>query len=138
MSTSEVFDFSTGKEQTDDMTDIEELLNLYLAVWNDTDPARRRAEIDRLWAADAIYANALSEYQGHEQIAHGITRSHDAWVGTGHRFVSAGIAATHHNTARFVWHIFGPDGGGPVSMGTNFITFSEDGLITGDYQYLDK
>jgi hypothetical protein len=138
MSTSEVFEFSTRNDQTDDMTNTEELLIRYLAVWNDTDPAHRRAEIDRLWSAKAVYANALSEYRGHEQIAHGITRSHDAWVGTGHKFVSAGIAATHHNTARFVWHMFGPDGGDSVSIGTNFITFSEDGLIAGDYQFLDK
>ena len=138
MSTSEVFDFSTRSDQTDDMTDIEELLSHYLAVWNDIDPARRSAEIERLWAADATYANAQSEYHGHEQIARGITRSHDAWVGTGHKFVPAGTAATHHNTARFVWNMIGPDGGDPISTGTNFMTFSASGLITGDYQYLDK
>jgi len=121
------------------MTDINSALDRYIAVWNETDPARRRAEIESLWITDAIYANGASEYRGHDEIAAGVTRSHDAWVGTGHRFEAAGIADSHHNTGRFVWHMYGPDGSAePVSIGTNFIRLNDDGEIVSDVQFIDR
>jgi hypothetical protein len=118
-------------------TDIERILERYIAVWNNPDPDARRAEIDALWADDAHFANALNEYHGHDEIAVGVGRSHDKWVGTGHVFRSAGTTASHHGAAKFVWHMFGPDGGAPVAVGTNFIGFTADGRIAFDYQFID-
>jgi hypothetical protein len=122
---------------TDIDTDIDGILERYVAVWNNPDPVRRRAEIDALWAEDAYFANARFEYRGHDEIAVGIGRSHDAWVGTGHVFRAAGSAADHHGAAKLVWHMFGPDGGAPVSTGTNFIRFTAGGQIASDHQFVD-
>ena len=76
----------TDRTDRTDTPDIGTLLDEYIAVWHDTDPERRRAEIERLWAPDAVYANGESIYRGHAQIAAGITKSHDAWVATGNSF----------------------------------------------------
>jgi hypothetical protein len=120
------------------MKNIDDILVRYLAVWNDPDPVRRQAEIEELWTDDAVYNNAASEYRGHRQIAEGIGRSHDAWVGTGHTFVPAGKADTHHLRARFVWHMYDSQKAEPVSIGTNFMVFSDDLRIAGDFQFIDK
>lgn len=120
------------------MFDIDRLLERYVAVWNNPDPDARRAEIDALWADDARYANALSEYHGRDEIATAVTSSHDKWVGTGHVFRSAGATDSHHDTARFVWHMYGPAGADPVSTGTHFIRFTDDGRIVFDCQFIDK
>jgi hypothetical protein len=123
---------------TTDLTGIEATLDRYVSVWNEPHVERRRALIAELWAPDAVYANAATAYRGHEEIAVGVSRSHDRWVGSGHRFAAAGVAGAHHDVARFVWHMFGPGGGEPVSVGTNFITFDDAGRIVADMQFIDR
>jgi hypothetical protein len=123
---------------TTDLTTIEAALDRYVSVWYVPDPERRLVLIAELWAPDATYANASASYRGHEEIAVGVARSHDRWVGSGHRFAAAGVAGAHHDVARFVWHMFGPEGGDPVSVGTNVITFDGLGRIRSDMQFIDR
>jgi hypothetical protein len=128
-------DIDTPTDVVDATIELDRLLERYIAVWNNPDPAARRAEIEALWAEDAYFANALYEYRGHDEIAVGVGRSHDKWVGTGHVFRSAGTTASHHGVAKFVWNMFGPDGDEPVAVGTNFIRVA-DGRIVFDYQFV--
>jgi SnoaL-like domain len=118
--------------------DFEHLTDKYITVWNETSPEQRRALVGDLWTDDAVYANSFSEFRGHEEIATGITRSHDKWVGSGHTFASAGPPDSHHNVVRFVWHMYGSDSVTPVSIGTNFMMFNDDGRIVSDFQYIDQ
>ena len=39
------------------MTDFTPLAERYIACWNETDPAARRAAVDELWASDARYVD---------------------------------------------------------------------------------
>jgi hypothetical protein len=117
--------------------DIDQILERYTVVWNNPDPEARRAEIGALWTDDAYFANAMFEYRGHDEIAIGVGRSHDKWVGTGHVFRSGGPPASHHGTVRFMWQMLGPDGE-LVSTGTNFIGLTADGRIASDHQFVDS
>ena len=123
---------------TDTLTGIDALLERYLAIYNETDPAKRRADIEALWTPDAVLANASMMYRGHNEIAVGVGRSHDQWVGSGHEFRPGGITSVHHNTARFVWHMHLGDHPEPVAKGTNFMVFTIDGRLASDYQFNDK
>lgn len=40
----------------------------YLAIWNETDAARRRALIAESWSKAATYIDPLMRGEGHEQI----------------------------------------------------------------------
>lgn len=119
------------------MNDTAMALERYVAVWNEPDPAARRREVEALWRPDAVFANASAEYRGHDEIAVGIARSHDRWVGTGHAFRAAGRTDAHHGVVRFAWHMLGPEGDEPVTSGTNFIVFDADERIASDHQFLD-
>ena len=120
------------------MIAVAEVIDRYVAVWNEPDATARRHAIERLWREDAVYTNALAQRRGHDAIAAGVTFSHDKWVGTGHAF-RCGRIDEHHNVIRFVWHMYGPsDAEGPVSTGTNFIILDDDGRIAADHQFVDR
>jgi hypothetical protein len=109
---------------------IEELLEEYIATWNETDPAERRRRIVRYWHENAWYANALQEYEGHDGIASAMQRNFDKWVANGYRFRSAGTAASHHDTARFAWQMVDPSGQAVVACGTNSSASPTDGFAS--------
>ncbi len=123
---------------TTDLPAIEAAFDRYVSVWNEPGPQRRRALVAELWAPDASYANSTSLYRGHDEIVAGITGSHDRWVGSGHRFVAATVAGAHHGVARLVWHMLGPDGDEPVTVGTSVVTFDAEGRIVSDMQFIDR
>ena len=47
---------------------INETVANYVAAWNETDPAKRRALIARTWAEDGSYLDAHREGTGHDAI----------------------------------------------------------------------
>ncbi|GAA3386995.1 nuclear transport factor 2 family protein [Cryptosporangium minutisporangium] len=117
------------------MSDIEQFVTRYLAAWNETDPARRRAEIDAVWADDALYIDPLVVARGREEI--------DATIGAvqaqfpGFVFRLAGPVDAHHQQARFQWEL-GPAGGEALVVGFDVAVLAEDGRIGQVYGFLDK
>ena len=47
---------------------MQEIIERYIAAWNETDPARRRGLVDSLWAADGSYTDPLADAHGREEI----------------------------------------------------------------------
>ena len=84
----------------------------YLACWNETDPAARRARIEQLWAPDASYTDPMADVRGHEQIDATIAAVQQQFPGFA--FVPGTEVDAHHNLARFTWGL-GPDGSEPRS-----------------------
>jgi SnoaL-like domain len=116
--------------------EMDELLEAYVATWNETDPLERRSRIETYWHEDAWYANAVQDYEGHDGIATAMQRNFDKWVSNGYRFRSAGTTSAHHDTARFAWQMIDPAGREVVSRGTNFIRVT-DGQVSLDAQFTD-
>jgi hypothetical protein len=50
------------------MTDAAQIANRHIAVWNETDPARRRARLAEGWTENATYVDPLMTGEGREQI----------------------------------------------------------------------
>ncbi len=46
----------------------ETLIDNYIAIWNETDPTRRRELIEQTWAGNGHYKDPLLEASGHEGI----------------------------------------------------------------------
>ena len=89
------------------MSDFTELAEQYIATWNETDPAARRALIDEIWAADGRYIDPLAEVTGRDQIDAVIAAAQGQF--TGMTFRLAGAVDAHHDQARFTWEL-GPEG----------------------------
>lgn len=116
------------------MSDIQYLVQRYIAVWNETDPAARRLLIDEVFAADARYTDPLADVTGRDAL--------DAVVGAvqaqfpGFVFVLGAVDA-HHHLARFTWEL-GPAGGEALVVGFDAVATGEDGLVHSVLGFLDK
>ena len=109
------------------MADVATVVDTYLAAFNETDPARRRALIDRTWTDDATYLDPLMSGEGADGIDAMIAGVQQQYAG--YRFELAQGPDAHNDRVRFTWHLHGPDGNGPVAVGVDFGTLAEDGRL---------
>src|SRR5689334_21462118 len=98
----------------DPMSDVTELVERYLATWNETDPQARRAEIDKTWAADASHVEPLVAAEGRDASDEPIAGAQMRFAGL--RFRLAGTVDAHHNLARFTWEL-APEGAEAIVEG---------------------
>jgi hypothetical protein len=113
-----------------------EIVERYLAAWNETDAVKRRSLVDGLWAADASYTDPLADAHGRAEI--------DGLIGAVQQqfpefvFTLGGAVDAHHDQARFSWHL-GPAGAAePVVIGFDVAVLDGDGQIRSVYGFLDK
>jgi ketosteroid isomerase-like protein len=116
--------------------DIDQFVNRYVAVWNESDPVARRSAIAGLWDADGIQITKSARYHGHDALEARITEAHNDLVrDAGFVFRSAGDAAGHHDTVAFTTHMI-PAGGGNIAWtGRIFLTLGGNRLIRHEYQF---
>jgi hypothetical protein len=112
-----------------------DLIERYLACWNETDPAARPELITKTWAADASYIDPLVNAQGHDAIDAAIAATQSQFPGL--VFALAGPVDTHHDVARFSWGL-GGDGDEPLVIGSDVASVSADGRLARVVGFLDK
>lgn len=57
------------------MNDAEEFVQAFVDVWNERDPARRRATVRRLWAADGRHLMGAQDVCGHDALEERVAAS---------------------------------------------------------------
>jgi len=117
------------------MSDVNELVERYLAAWNETDPAARAALVAEVFTSDAAYTDPLVAVRGHAGLEATIAAVQGQFAGL--VFTSGGAVDAHHDIARFTWHL-GPQGGEPLVIGFDVAVLGEDGRITQVLGFLDK
>jgi hypothetical protein len=137
------------------MTDATTLADRYVAVWNEPDPTRRRAAVERLWTEDASHtlqppqeirtaAGALGvavdlEARGHDALEERVTKSHDEFVGRGgFVFRPAGDADRLRDVVKFRWEMVPRDGGDVAGQGLQVLVLDANGRIRLDYQFIES
>lgn len=118
------------------MSDVTDLVQRYLEIWNETDPDIRLAAISGVWAEDATYVDPLATVAGHTQISNLIGAVQEQVPGHVFR-LRDGIDA-HHNIARFSWELVPADGGESVVEGFDVAVTEDDGRIRSVLGFLDK
>ncbi|MEV5693593.1 nuclear transport factor 2 family protein [Micromonospora globbae] len=116
-------------------TNFDELAGRYIAVWNETDPQRRRRAIDDLWAADARYVDPLGVAEGREAIDRMVAAVQQQFAGM--RFRVAGPVDGHHDQFRFTWEL-GPEGSEAPVVGFDVAVTDGDGRLREVYGFLDR
>ncbi|MHA6620706.1 nuclear transport factor 2 family protein [Pseudonocardia sp. DLS-67] len=111
------------------------LVQRYLAAWNASDPAERRAAIEAVFAPDARYVDPLADVTGTEALDALIAGAQEQFAGM--RFSPVGDVDAHHDVCRFRWGL-GPEGAEPLVIGFDVATVGADGRITGVQGFLDK
>src|SRR4029079_11789789 len=118
----------TTDETEDTMNNGTQLVECYLAAWNETDPAARRTAIARLWSDRGRYVDPLADVEGHDQISALIDGVQQQVPGHVFELVGDEVDA-HHNVARFQWQLVPSGGGEPVAIGFDVAVTAEDGRI---------
>jgi SnoaL-like protein len=106
----------------------------YIALWNETDAARRRQMLEAGWAEDACYVDPIAQASGHEEISTLVGVVHQRYPGF--RFALTGQADAHGDNLRFSWTL-GPSGAADLIQGTDFVQV-DDGKLQSVTGFLDK
>jgi hypothetical protein len=117
------------------MNKANELVVFYLAAWNETDPARRRALVARTWEPDGRYVDAHRAGTGHDGI--------DAMIGAaqamfpGYRLRLASGIEAHGAHVRFSWQAGGSEAAPLLLGGTDFVTLGAVGRVAEVVGFVD-
>ena len=84
-------------------TGVEQVIDQYIAAWNETDPAALRGAVDAVVIEDACYADPLVDVHGRAAIDATIAAAQAQSPGVVFRL--AGPVDAHHGIARFTWHL---------------------------------
>jgi hypothetical protein len=112
-----------------------DLAGRYLAAWNETDPAARRALVDALFTEDVRYTDPMADVEGREGMD-GLIAAVQAQF-PGFVFRPAGPADAHHDQVRFTWHL-GPEGADAPVVGSDVAVTGGDGRIRTVLGFLDR
>lgn len=115
------------------MSIYEGLADLYIAAWNEPDPARRGEIIARAFTEDASYLDPLMHGEGHGGINAMIEAARAQLAGL--RFERIGTLDAHNSHLRFSWKL-APEGGAVVYRGTDICTV-KDGRFSSVLGFLD-
>ena len=133
-----------------------ELVDRYVAVWNEVDPDVRCAAVRELWAEDGVHVlqppremldaaaaigfiNPVLEARGHRALEARVTRAHDEFVAPGQfRFHHRQDAVRLGDVVKFRWEMVPAGGGDAAAVGLEFLKLGADGRILSDYQFIEQ
>jgi hypothetical protein len=115
-------------------THLHDLVDRYLAAWNEADDARRGDLVARTFAPGARYVDPMVQGEGHAAIAAMIRGVQTQYPGL--TFVRTGTPDQHGRNVRFSWHL-GPAGAAPLAGGTDFAVLDADGRLATVTGFLD-
>jgi hypothetical protein len=115
------------------MRDAKDVVDRYIATWNETDPARRRELISRTWIEEGQYLDPLMAGEGQDGIDAMIHAVQTQFPG--HRFRRTSNIDTHHDRVRFSWEL-GPEGAAPLAGGLD-VGVIADGRLRSITGFLD-
>jgi hypothetical protein len=119
-------------------TNAAEIVDRYVAMWNESDIDKRRLAIVELWAPDARHLAKSHDCRGYAMIEDRVTRSYAASVAPGiNTFRHAGNIDAHHNIVRFNWHMVRKATDEIAAVGFEMLVLDESGRIKADYQFND-
>jgi len=99
------------------MNPLTELIDRYIAIWNETDAVRRRELIARTWTDDAAYIDPLMQGEGRDGIDVMIQGVQTQFPGL--QFRRTTEVDAHHDRVRFGWEL-GPEGVPAIAGGVDF------------------
>jgi hypothetical protein len=120
-------------------TEMDAVVGHYIAIWNETDPARRRGLIAETWSEDATYVDPMQSGQGRDGIDAMVAAVQEKFPGF--RFALSGRPDGFREHARFGWSLFAPGGeaaGPPVAAGIDFATLDAGGRLRTVVGFLEQ
>ena len=105
---------------------LDDALAAYGAAWQETDPDRRRALLERCWTEGGRYLDPGADVTGREALSDHIGGVHESRPGGRVEIVSG--ASRHHDRIHFLWRFVLPTGAVAID-GVDFGRLAPDGRI---------
>jgi hypothetical protein len=102
------------------------VVDTYIAMWNEADPARRAQLIERAWVTEARYQDPLLEADGYVGLSEMVAGVHAQFPGQ--RFERLSGVDIHHDKLRFAWQL-GVPGGDVTVVGIDVAEVAADGRL---------
>lgn len=119
-------------------TNIDELANQYVAVWNEPDALKRRRDIEQLWAQDGLHFTPTREVKGYDALEARVEEAHNTYVrDQGFVFRVSGDPLGHHGVIKFSWVMVDPKSEAISTAGSDVLHLDESGYITTDHQFIE-
>jgi hypothetical protein len=117
-----------------------DLVDRYLAVWNETDAGRRRALITATFTPGCRYVDPLTDVHGTEALdaAIGAAQQQLGALFPGEPLRPLGAAETHHDVARFRWGVGRAEGAEAAVIGFDVLVVDEQGLVSSVAGFFDR
>ena len=117
------------------MSTLTDVIDRYIAMWNETDAARRRELIARTWTETASYLDPMLQGEGQSGIDAMVQGVQERFAG--HRFRRTSEIDAHHDRVRFSWELT-PEGGAALVTGTDFGVVAADGRLQSITGFFDR
>jgi hypothetical protein len=113
---------------TDTTTDHTATVDAYIEMWNETDPQRRAAHIERAWTPEGGYVDPVFQASGHAALNDMVSDARSQFPG--HTVVRTSGVDSHHHYLRFDWEL--RDGQGTAVLGgIDVAVVADDGRLSG-------
>jgi hypothetical protein len=112
-----------------------DLIDNYVAVWNEPDPSGRRRRIESVWAKDGITCYERSLARGYEEIEKRVTGSWEKWLKDGKHIFKPAKIARHHDIVRFEFVMASVPDDRVEDRGLCLLIFDGNGRIHSDLQF---
>jgi hypothetical protein len=136
------------------MSITKQLVDRYVAVWNEADADRRRQGVAQLWSEDAVQildppqqvreaaANLAMtpsfQARGHHELEARVRRAYEDFVAAGgNSFRPQDPGARLADVVTFRWEMV-TDTGDVAGGGLTFLVLRADGRIQTEYQFIDR
>ena len=119
------------------MSNLNEVVDRYIAAWNERDAASRRALIAKTYTEDANYTDPHRTGDGHAGIDTMIAAVH-ARFEPAYRFRLKSTVDGYNDRVRFTWEAGGTSDAPLHFVGTDFVTVAGDGRIRTVTGFVDE
>jgi len=115
----------------------QDLVERYVAVWNETDADARRAAIAGLWRPDGAHFVKEREARGYTGLEQRVVGSFEKNVrGKGNRFRVRADAQRVRDVVTFTWEMVPAGADTVLAVGREFLVLDAEDRIVTDYQFI--
>lgn len=117
------------------MANTAEIVNNYVAVWNEGDPVTRRRRIEDVWAADGTTCFRLLDAHGYDAIEKRVATSWEKWLTEDKYRFEPKSWTMHHDAIKLEFVLLRRPGGEVEANGLSFLLLHPDGRVRHDFQF---